>query len=111
MMPPTRAGIIRLVNIVALATLGIVTLTASAPAPTGTQEAIVRETLAGTIVSFEMVLVPKGDAVGPFYIGKTEVTWDLYDVFALGRVVQKHHKLVTPQACNGVGLAGGSDQA
>lgn len=39
-----------------------------------------------------MVLVPAGTvqaggrdvAVGAFYIGRTEVTWDLYDVFALG---------------------------
>jgi formylglycine-generating enzyme required for sulfatase activity len=54
------------------------------------------ETIAGTLVSFEMRLVPGGDArvpaaddertvrVAPFYIGVTEVTWDLYDVFALG---------------------------
>jgi formylglycine-generating enzyme required for sulfatase activity len=42
-----------------------------------------REAIAGTLVSFEMVLVPDGPA-GPFYIGRTEVTWDLYDVFALG---------------------------
>ena len=39
------------------------------------------EKIAGTLVGFEMKLVP-GDA--PFYIGVTEVTWDLYDVFALG---------------------------
>jgi formylglycine-generating enzyme required for sulfatase activity len=39
-----------------------------------------------------MVLVPAGTVVidgkridvAPFYIGRTEVTWDLYDVFALG---------------------------
>jgi formylglycine-generating enzyme required for sulfatase activity len=39
------------------------------------------ETIDGTLVRFEMRLVP-GDR--PFYIGVTEVTWDLYDVFALG---------------------------
>ncbi len=51
-----------------------------------------RETIAGTTVSFEMVLVPGGTVtidsaeriVGPLYVGRTEVTWDLYDVFALG---------------------------
>ncbi len=43
-----------------------------------------RETIAGTLVTFEMALVPGGDAVEPFYLGRTEVTWDLYDVFALG---------------------------
>lgn len=53
------------------------------------------EKIDGTLVSFEMRLVPGGPAtfadekgehtadVAPFYIGVTEVTWDLYDVFAL----------------------------
>ena len=67
-------------------TAAIVSLTATQ------QDPILRETIAGTTVSFEMVLVPKGQvlvngapaAVGPFYIGRTEVTWDMYDVFALG---------------------------
>jgi len=52
------------------------------------------ETVSGTLVSFEMVPVSGGvvslstDAgadsilVSPFWIGRTEVTWDLYDVFA-----------------------------
>lgn len=43
-----------------------------------------RETIAGTLVSFEMVLVPAGGGVPAFYLGRTEVTWDLYDVFSLG---------------------------
>lgn len=55
-----------------------------------------RESITGTLVTFEMVLVPGGPVevdtatgrrtldVEPFYIGRTEVTWDLYDVFALG---------------------------
>jgi formylglycine-generating enzyme required for sulfatase activity len=51
-----------------------------------------RETIEGTVVSFEMVPVPGGTVtidgkavdVRPFLIGRTEVTWDLYDVFALG---------------------------
>ena len=54
------------------------------------------ESITGTLVSFEMALVPGGTVrvpvkdtersidVAPFYIGVTEVTWDLYDVFALG---------------------------
>jgi formylglycine-generating enzyme required for sulfatase activity len=37
------------------------------------------DTIPGTLVAFEMVPVP-GDP--PLYIGKTEVTWDEYDVFA-----------------------------
>jgi formylglycine-generating enzyme required for sulfatase activity len=51
-----------------------------------------RESIGGTLVSFEMVPVPAGTAtvegkaveVHPFYIGRTEVTWDMYDVFAFG---------------------------
>ena len=50
-----------------------------------------RETVPGTLVSFEMVSVPAGTVtidgksveVAAFQIGRTEVTWDLYDVFAL----------------------------
>ena len=34
-------------------------------------------------MTFEMVLVP-GGPVKPFYIGRTEVTWDLFDVFRFG---------------------------
>jgi len=52
-----------------------------------------RETIPGTLVSFEMVPVPEGTvdgiAVKPFYIGRTEVTWDMYDAFALGLDVVK----------------------
>jgi formylglycine-generating enzyme required for sulfatase activity len=43
-----------------------------------------RETIPGTLVSFEMARVPGGAGVAPFYLGRTEVTWDMYDVFALG---------------------------
>lgn len=42
-----------------------------------------RETIDGTLVSFEMVRVPGGGSVPDLYVSKTEVTWDLYDVFAL----------------------------
>ena len=51
-----------------------------------------RESIPGTLVEFEMVAVPGGTVtiegkpmeVAPFDIGRTEVTWDMYDVFALG---------------------------
>lgn len=51
-----------------------------------------RESIAGTLVSFEMVPVPGGPVqhdgrevrVEPFHVARTETTWDLYDVFALG---------------------------
>ena len=56
-----------------------------------------RESITGTVVSFEMVPVPAGTVtvagksvqVKPFFIGRTEVTWDLYDVFSLGLDVPK----------------------
>lgn len=51
-----------------------------APAPPTTYQ----ETIPGTIVRFEMAPVPGGAGVAPFYLGRTEVTWDMYDVFALG---------------------------
>jgi formylglycine-generating enzyme required for sulfatase activity len=53
-------------------------------------------TIPGTAVSFEMVPVPAGTtmvdtpaggqtvAVGPFWMGRMEVTWDLYDVYLYG---------------------------
>lgn len=50
-----------------------------------------RESIPRTLVSFEMVPVPGGavkvgdrsETLAPFHIGRTEVTWDLYDVYAL----------------------------
>jgi formylglycine-generating enzyme required for sulfatase activity len=49
------------------------------------------ETIPGTVVGFEMVLVPGGTitvdgkavSVKPFHIGRTEATWEMYDAFAL----------------------------
>lgn len=54
------------------------------------------ETIPGTLVTFEMIPVPAGSVtietpdgpqeveVGPFWIGKTEVAWDAYDVYVYG---------------------------
>ncbi len=46
------------------------------------------ETVPGTTVSFEMVPIPASGAAGsaatPLWMGKTEVTWDLYDVYVFG---------------------------
>jgi formylglycine-generating enzyme required for sulfatase activity len=54
------------------------------------------QSISGTLVQFDMIPVPAGEItmpdpakkgaakkikVGPFWIGKTEVTWDAYDVF------------------------------
>ena len=57
---------------------------ASAGAPLATPaEQRYHEKIDGTLVSFEMRLVPGGEGIAPFYLGVTEVTWDMYDVFAL----------------------------
>ena len=47
---------------------------------TASQATAYRETIPGTTVTFEMVPVPGAQ----FLIGRTEVTWDMYDVFTLG---------------------------
>jgi formylglycine-generating enzyme required for sulfatase activity len=72
--------------------LGLTAITAIVTLAATPQAADYRDTIPGTVVTFEMVLVPKGRvtlngqpaAVEPFYMGRTEVTWDMYDVFALG---------------------------
>src|SRR5690606_2752297 len=51
------------------------------------------DTIPGTTVTFEMIRLPGGTVtlpdgetveVGPFWIEKTETTWDEFDVYALG---------------------------
>ena len=42
------------------------------------------ETVPGTAVSFDMVLVPGRAGAPPLYFSRTEVTWDLYDLYAIG---------------------------
>jgi formylglycine-generating enzyme required for sulfatase activity len=85
----------RLVLAIAIAVIGRASLVPQAtptPAQTATATDTYRESIPGTLVTFEMVHVPGGSVtidgkattVAPFYIGKTEVTWDMYDVFALG---------------------------
>ncbi len=70
---------------------GLEPVAAQAPAPAGEAQGY-RESIAGTLVAFEMVPVPGGPVtvegatvqVAPFLISRTEVTWDMYDVFASG---------------------------
>ena len=76
----------------AVTALAAVTVLGHSQPPSSTE----RDTIPGTLVSFEMVSVPRGTvtidgkpiAVEPFFIGRTEVTWDMYDVFALGQDAQ-----------------------
>jgi formylglycine-generating enzyme required for sulfatase activity len=54
---------------------------------------VVPDSIPGTLVKFELVRVPAGRAVlagtsvevGEVLMGRTEVTWDLYDAFTLSR--------------------------
>lgn len=61
-----------------LARAAMIALVASWPA--SAQESYT-DSVPGTLVQFEMVKVPGPD----LWIGRTEVTWDLYDAFALSR--------------------------
>ena len=62
------------------------------PQATSTEQTY-RETLPGTLVAWEMLFVPGGSVdiqgktieVKPFYIARTETTWDMYDLFTLRR--------------------------
>jgi formylglycine-generating enzyme required for sulfatase activity len=40
------------------------------------------ERIHGSLVSFEMIPVPGNGKIKPFWIGKTEVTWDEFDIWA-----------------------------
>ncbi len=60
-------------------------------APAGLE--VMVDTIPGTTVTFEMIRLPGGTVtlpdgetveVGPFWIEKTETTWDEFDVYALG---------------------------
>ena len=72
----------------ALLTSLIIAGTAAAQAPAQGY----KETVSGTVVGFEMAPVPGGSVtiggttvkVEPFLIGRTEVTWDMYDLFSAG---------------------------
>jgi formylglycine-generating enzyme required for sulfatase activity len=78
------------------------------------------ETIPGTAVRFEMMPIPEGrfsmgsppDEPGrgadegpqhpvelhPFWMGKTEVTWDAYDPFAFGRDLEPPRQALAPRA-------------
>lgn len=42
-----------------------------------------RDSIPGTLVGFDMIPVPASPGDRPIWIGKTEVTWDEFDVWAL----------------------------
>ena len=47
------------------------------------------QVIPGSLVEFEMVPVPAGDGISPFYMGKTEVTWDEFAYWAFVNDVEK----------------------
>lgn len=51
--------------------------------PGGDAVRIVRDSIPGTLVTFEMVAVPKRGSLRSFLIGRTELIWDAYDAFML----------------------------
>lgn len=67
-----------------------------AAAPLAAQPAVLRDSVPGALFAFELVRIPGGTVtvagrggmetvvVAPFYMGRTEVTWELYDRFAFG---------------------------
>ena len=73
-------------------TIAALALAVFLQAPSTSDQAY-RETLPGTLVAWEMVPVPGGTVtidgkdieVKPFYIARTETTWDMYDVFSARR--------------------------
>jgi formylglycine-generating enzyme required for sulfatase activity len=81
-----------LVSVAVLALASALLCDAIGEAQTAAAPSAYRETIPGTLVSFEVVPLPGGTVsidgkpvtVEPFQIGRTEVTWDMYDVFALG---------------------------
>lgn len=77
-----------------LAGLGVVA--AVWAAPLAAQPVVLRDSVPGTLFAFESVRVaggpvtvaghdgPERVTVAPFYLGRTEVPWQLYDLFAFG---------------------------
>jgi formylglycine-generating enzyme required for sulfatase activity len=62
------------------------TLTMLSPRPAAAQS-IIRDSIPGTLVSFELVQIDavpvaaNDETARRLYVGRTEVTWDMYDVF------------------------------
>lgn len=56
------------------------------PSPTaGTAPRVISDSIPGTLVSWELVMVPADSVTGTraFFIGRTELTWDAYDAFMM----------------------------
>lgn len=76
--------------------LPTVALLLTLASPAAAQPAVLRDSVPGALSAFDLVPVPGGEVrvtgqsgmetrtVAPFYIGRTEVTWELYDLFAFG---------------------------
>lgn len=56
------------------------------------------ETIPGSLVEFEMVPVPGGEGIEPFYMGRCEVTWDEFAYWAYVRDVEKEIERIKARA-------------
>ncbi len=56
------------------------------------------ETIPESLVEFEMVPVPEGEGMKPFYMGKHEVTWDEFAHWAYVRDVEKEIERIRARA-------------
>lgn len=86
-MPTMRNAVIARMVLGSMAVLPCMVLSR-----TVTAQSVIRDTISGTLVEFELVRVP-GETIQkdgsvprmlvgrPFYVGRTEVTWDMYDVY------------------------------
>ena len=57
-----------------------------------------KETIPGSLVEFEMVPVPGGEGIEPFYIGRYEVTWDEFAYWAYVRDIEKEIERIRARA-------------
>lgn len=69
-----------------MTTAAIILSCALTISPKGTDRQPFEEKISGTLVSFKMLPVPDGEFKGKkiknLFVGETEVTWDLYDIWA-----------------------------
>jgi hypothetical protein len=86
----------------AVAAVASVAVVAAAPPAVGSADAtpkppqIIRVEVPGSTVGIELLPVPGPDGTPQFLIGRTEIPWDLYDVFVFG--LDQEDGASTPEA-------------
>src|SRR5690606_6341936 len=61
----------------------------AAPVAEAHAQATHTDSIPGTLVKFEMVPIAGSGNIAPFLIGRTEVTWDMYDAYWLQQAPQE----------------------